>query len=94
MGRKGKFYISSNSSINMPRREVVFVERETRRSTEIFMLTTVFLVVAVIIAVLGIFPGLILWDYLKVLTIGGLIGYGLAGAARLFEKVEDKLEGR
>jgi hypothetical protein len=78
----------------MPRREVVFVERGTRRSTEIFMFTSLFLVVAVILAVVGIFPGVTLWDYLKLLAIGGVTGYGLAGAARLFEMVEDKLEGR
>jgi len=71
----------------MPKRDVVMRSR-SRRSFEFFLFTTIGVVATVLIAILGIFPALSIFDMLKILALIAGVGYGLTAIALGIEKLE------
>jgi len=60
----------------------------SRRSFEFFLFTTIGVVATVLIAILGIFPALSIFDMLKILALIAGVGYGLTAIALGIEKLE------
>jgi len=71
----------------MPKRDVVMRSR-SRRSFEFFLFTTIGVVATVLIAILGIFPALSIFDMLKILALIAGVGSGLTAIALGIEKLE------
>jgi len=75
----------------MSRRRIYVVERRSKRSFDIALFTTLYLVLAVIVVVLGITGLPLNWDLLLWLFIlPTLIGFGLSRIAKIIEKIEEK----
>ena len=75
----------------MSRRRIYAVERRSKRSFDIALFTTLYLVLAVIVVVLGITGLPLTWDLLLWLFIlPASVGFGLSWIAKIIEKTEEK----
>lgn len=78
--------------IKMSRRRTYVVERPSKRSFEIFLFTTIYVVIAIILVILW-HSFLTMKDALFLLTIPPIIGYGFAWIAKKIEKIEENWYG-